>query len=459
MHSTITQVLSDYVHRVDFRQLPPEVVDKARILFADWIACAVAGTKSETAERALRAVQEDLAHGSCTIVGTHRRSTPLMAAFVNGFTSHIWEYDDTHRNSLYHPAAPTIPAALAAAEQERASGEEFLAGLVAGYDVGIRIADAVNPAHYRFWHTTGTVGAFAAAAAAGRVLRLAPDEIVNALGNAGSQAAGLWEFQSDGAMTKPLHPGKAAMSGLLSAKLARQGFTGALRILEGDQGFCRATAGECDLSRAVLDLGSHYRILEVTTKMYPSCGHTHTPIDAAVGVRRRLSDAIGDSNPSVIAGIVRRIVVRTNSVAVRVAGISNPSSSYEAKFSIPFCVSHGLLYGSPALESFEGVWLDDTATRQLMQRVSITIDPELEKVFRDKRPTEIQVELNDGRVFEERVEFRRGDPENPVSKDTIREKFMALAGRVIDPGKAESLWNACMRIDTAPDMSQALLGI
>lgn len=457
MHSTISQALSDYVHRIDFRQLPPEVIDKTKILFADWVASAVAGTRSEIAEKALQAVQDDLGDGSCTIVGTDRRTTPLMAAFANGFTSHIWEYDDTHRNSLYHPAAPTIPAALAAAEQERASGEEFLVGLIAGYDVGIRIADAINPAHYRFWHTTGTVGTFAAAAAAGRVLRLAPGEIADALGNAGSQAAGLWEFQSSGAMTKPLHPGKAAMGGLLSAKLARQGFTGALRILEGDQGFCRATAGECELSGIIRNLGSDYRILEVTTKMYPSCGHTHTPIDAALGIRRRLSDAVGDCSPSVIAGLVRRIVVHTNSVALRVAGISNPRSSYGAKFSIPFCVSHGLLYGSPALESFEKGYLDDAPTRQLMQRVSITIDPKLEEVFRDKRPTEIQVELNDGRVLQERVEFRRGDPENPVSKDAIKEKFMGLVSRAVSGSEAESLWNACMRIDSAPDMSQAFL--
>ncbi|MCX5909376.1 MAG: MmgE/PrpD family protein, partial [Deltaproteobacteria bacterium] len=233
--------------------------------------------------------------GPCWVIGKEdQRTSSLMAALLNGFDAHIVEYDDTHRNSLYHPGAPTIPAALAAAQTVKASGMKLIEGLVAGYDVGIRLAESINPAHYTFWHTTGTVRCFAAAAAAGKIMGLSPEQLVWALGNAGTQAAGLWEFQADGSLTKPLHPGKAAMAGVLAALLAKEGFTGPSTILEGKQGFLKATTSHFDLSRLAPKREDPPRILEVTFKNYPSCGHTHTPIDAALELYRQVGQAGGN---------------------------------------------------------------------------------------------------------------------------------------------------------------------
>src|SRR5688572_16044403 len=221
--------------------------------------------------------------GEATVFGGPRGSA-AAAAFANGVASHILELDDIHTASTVHGAAPIIPAALAVAEREFASGQAFLAAVVLGYEAAFRIGEAVNPSHYRFWHPTGTVATFGAAAAAGSVLGLNAAEMRDAFGSAGTQAAGLWEFNADGAMSKHLHPGKAAFNGVLAADLARAGFTGASRILEGERGFFRAMSSTPDLSRIADGLGTAWKIGENGFKLHACCGHTHTAIDAAIAL-------------------------------------------------------------------------------------------------------------------------------------------------------------------------------
>lgn len=449
MGLSLSEVLSEFAASLDGHALPNEVVDRAKLLFADWAGSAVRGHASPLAVMALSALGNELGPGRATLLGSCRRTTPLWAAFFNGYSSHILEYDDTHRNSLYHPGAPTIPPALAAAEHFATSGQDFLAGMVAGYEVGIRIADAVNPSHYQFWHTTGTVGTFGAAAAAGRVLACSSDQIAHALGNAGTQAAGLWQFQSDAAMSKPLHAGKAAMNGLLAVLMAARGITGARRILEGEQGFCRAMASEWEWERITADLGTRYRILEVTFKMYPSCGHTHTAIDAALALRDRLALAASE-----IVGKTKRLEVFTNSVAVRVAGCPRPRTSHEARFSIPYCVAYALLYGAPDLDAFEAPRLHDPLVVRLLGRTELLVSAEFEEVFRRKRPTEIRLYLDDGTVAQAKVDFRLGDPENPAQPDQVRSKFLRLVGPILGPAGARALWDNCMGVERVTDMSR-----
>jgi 2-methylcitrate dehydratase PrpD len=444
MGKSYTQSWAESITKIRFADLAPNVIEKAKLLVLDFLGATAAGSNTPTAGMLQRAVAEELGPGSCWIIGRENRKTSaLMAALINGFNAHIVEYDDTHRNSLYHPGAPTMPAALVTAQFSGANGRTLIEGIVAGYEIGIRLAEAINPAHYQFWHTTGTVGCFAAAAASGKILGLTGEQLMWALGNAGTQAAGLWEFQADGAMTKPLHPGKAAQAGILAAFLSRQGFTGTSTILEGKQGFCKATSSQYDMSRIVPKDQDLPRLLEVTFKNYPSCGHTHTPIDAAL----KLYPDLRETNEK-----IAKVKVITNQVAVRVAGNDRPQTEYEAKFSIPYCVAYALQYGRLDLFSFGEEALQDSQVRLLMKKVELQIGEEMERVFQQKRPTELHITLEDGLTLSSRVEFRRGDPENPPTAEEVRAKYRMLVQPVLSPSQIEEWQRSCERLEGFNDM-------
>jgi 2-methylcitrate dehydratase PrpD len=232
----LSRRLAEFLAAARYADLPPSVVDHARRAVLDWLGSALAGSVEPPARMAQRFVASLGAANDATVF-SGGRSSASGAALANGVASHILEFDDIHKTSTVHAAAPVISAALAVAERERVDGRAFLLAVTLGYEAALRIGEAVNPSHYRYWHPTGTAATFGAAAAAGSLIQLSPPQMLDALGSAGTQAAGLWEFNADGAMSKILHPGKAAFNGILSADLARIGFTGATRILEGERGF------------------------------------------------------------------------------------------------------------------------------------------------------------------------------------------------------------------------------
>ncbi len=446
MAKTYTQQFAEYIAQLRFQDLSSEAVKKTKLLVLDFLGATTAGSVTAPAAILQRALFAELGSGPCWIVGKeNRRTFPLLAALVNGFNAHVVEYDDTHRNSLYHPGAPTMSAALVAVQMTKGNGQKMIEGLVAGYEIGIRLAESINPAHYVYWHTTGTVGCFAAAAAAGKILGLTAEQLVWALGNAGSQAAGLWEFQADGSLTKPLHPGKAAQAGVLAAMLAKEGFTGPSTILEGKQGFCKATSSQFDLSRFAPRSGDKPRILEVTFKNYPSCGHSHTPIDAALALYPRVQET---------GGRISQIGITTNQVAIRVAGNTNPQTDTEAKFSIPFCVAYALTYGRLDLNSFTAEALRDLKVRELMPLVHMKVGEEMEKVFQQKRPTEMHIQMENGTPLSARVEYRRGDPENPSTEEEVKAKYRMLVQPVLSAARTFQWEKACDRLEQCNDMTK-----
>src|SRR5579871_2450180 len=235
----VTRQLAEALSAARYEDLSPATLEDTRRSILDWLGSALAGAVEPPARMAQRVVALLGSSSEATVLAAGR-SSAAGAALANGVASHILELDDIHKGSTIHAAAPVISAALAVAEREHADGKAFLLAVAVGYEAALRIGEAVNPSHYRFWHPTGTVATFGAAAAAGSLLKLDAAQMLDALGSAGTQAAGLWEFNADGAMSKHLHPGKAAFNGILSADLAREGFTGAKRILEGERGFFRA---------------------------------------------------------------------------------------------------------------------------------------------------------------------------------------------------------------------------
>src|SRR5699024_5076985 len=217
---------------------------------------------------------------------TGGKTSVAQAALVNGAASHIVELDDIHKGSIIHAATVVIPAAIAVAEWKKLTGKDLITAVVIGYEVCYRIGEAVTPSHYYYWHNTATCGTFGAAAAVSKLLELNEEQIIHTLGSAGTQAAGLWEFIEDGTMSKQLHPGKAAMNGVISGLLAQKGFTGASKILEGDRGFFQAMSEDSDESKVTDNLGKQFKIMENGFKIHASCRHTHHAMDLMIDLKK-----------------------------------------------------------------------------------------------------------------------------------------------------------------------------
>src|SRR5687768_310047 len=329
-----------------FADLDAATVDHTERAVLDWLGSALAGS-TEVPAAIAHTVARGFGDSSEATMFAGGRASAAAAAFANGVAAHILELDDIHKTSTVHAGAPIISAALAVAEREHAMGERFLTAVAVGYEAAFRIGEAVNPSHYRYWHPTGTVATFGAAAAAGSLLALGADQMVDALGSAGTQAAGLWEFNADGTMSKHLHPGKAAMNGIMAADLARAGFTGARRILEGERGFVRAMSGATDLSCLTAGLPAIRKIQENCYKLHACCGHTHSAIDLAIELRAKAGLSERDAVERVHA-----IDVETYGPGFEIVKESRPRTPYQAKFSMSYCVAVALVEGRAGLEQF-----------------------------------------------------------------------------------------------------------
>ncbi len=444
----ITSKIVDFICKTRFDNLPRTAVDMASLAVMDWMGSAAAGGRQSPAQMILGVVEELGGTPEATLLAGGGRTSCLNAALVNGAISHIVELDDVHRTSIIHPAAPVIPAALAAAEKVHAGGRDLIAAVVVGYEVAIRVAEAITPSHYHYWHTTGTCGTFGAAAAAAKIFNLGADRVTWALGNAGTQAAGLWEFLADGAMSKHLHPGKAAMNGLLAALLARRGFTGASRILEGERGFCRATAADVDFNRITDGLGTgRYKIEEISYKIHSSCRHTHPAVDTAIDLARRHRIRPDD---------VRWIRVSTYKTALDITANYTPESPYAAKFSLPFCVSLAIKEGRCGPEEFNGSTLTDPVIRSLMEKVDLEVDPALNARHPELWPASVRIGIRSGQVLQGHTDYPRGDPENPVTTRELEEKFLSLASGPWGKETARRMMELCRNLAAVSDVSSAL---
>jgi 2-methylcitrate dehydratase PrpD len=306
---------------------------------------------------------------------------------------------------------------LAAAEEIGASGPEFLEAVAAGYEIAIRIGEAVGKRHYFFFQNTSTCGVFGAAASAGWLFQLDQEEFVWALGNAGTQAAGLWQFNREGAMSKHLHAGMAAANGLRAASLAKLKFSGSPTILEGDQGFFAATAPDASPEVVVRNLGdSELKIKNVSIKPYASCRHTHPAIDTALAIRDKTEWELID-----------RCHLDTYQAALDLCDNPDPQTPYAAKFSLQYCVSSALVRGRVGLADFTTESLFNNEIRQLMPRIALSLDKEFERAYPRSWAARLSLTQEDGTSLREQVRHPKGDPENPLSDVELKAKFRQLA--------------------------------
>lgn len=331
--------------------------------------------------------------------------------FLAAALSHIAETDDLHRSSVTHPGCVVVPVALLLGAELGRSGPEVLRAVLAGYEVMIRIGNALGPSHYRIFHNTATAGGFGAAAAAATLLDLDEDGWVHALGNAGTQAGGLWEFLTDSAMSKHLHAGMAATAGLRAALLASHGFTGPERILEGERGFFRGFCPD-PWPHRVLEPAGGWALPGTSIKPWPCCRHTHPAIAAGLALRER---GVGPGD----------LLVSTYSTALRVTDDPEPRTPYAARFSLQFCVAAALVHGRVVPETFEG-GVQDPGLRRVLARVQVQESPALEAAYPERWGATLRWNGEGGGVEEVTFPDAPGDPECPLTPAQLEEKVMAL---------------------------------
>lgn len=400
----------DLVRLVRAKGVTEGDLGRAALLVLDTLACAMGALATPPA-------------GMLQAVAPPDRGDTARRAFVMGGLSHILELDDLHRDSVTHPGCVVIPAAWAVAEDRDLGGRPFLEAILAGYEACCRVGMAVGREHYRIWHNTATCGPFGSAMAVARLLELGEDQSVSALGNAGTQSSGLWEFLDEGAMSKHLHTARAAESGVLAALLAEQGLTGPERILEGPRGFF---AGLCPhpLPEAIVaGPGRPWELARTSVKPWPCCRHTHPAIDAALELNSRLA-----SVP------IAKVTARTYRAALDVCDRPRPQDAYGAKFSLQHCVAIALADGKVDQSSFDAAARERLAAERA--RVSVELSPEIEAAYPGGWGAEIVVETTDGRRL---TAFRReakGDPENPVTAAELAAKArgLLLEGGMDDAG-------------------------
>ncbi|MEE8350602.1 MAG: MmgE/PrpD family protein [Rhodospirillales bacterium] len=443
----IIKRFADYAASLGTAELPDDARHAAKRAIIDWFSSTIRGGIVPPATMLMDAYADSIGHGP----GTHKAvlypsgktSDARTAALINGAAVHTIEFDDIYRDGLYHPAAPVISAALALAQAKGKDGDALIRAVIAGYETSNRMAVAVNPAHYEFWHTTGSIGTFGAAATASAVLGLDGEKTAHAMANAGTLAAGLQQaFRAD-AMAKPLHPGHAAETGVKLALAAEQGVTGALDILEGERGYGAAMCKDPDWSAAADDLGKSFTIIRNTFKNHAACGHTHAAIDGVLALRKEHN--LTPEN-------VKRIHAASFQKALEICGNDNPQTIFEAKFSLPYVAAMALRTGRVRMEAFSEELLADQDLRAIIAKVEVSVDADLEAQFPKRRAANISIETTDGETLKHYAPTRKGDPDNPLTDDELAEKFLELTGSVLGDEGAAELLDALWRLDEAADL-------
>ena len=442
--------LAAFAADLSFDTIPAPVLRRTEDLFLDWYASALAGKGARPVE-AIEAYARTMgpASGRAEVLISRRTTSPHFAAMVNAAASHFAEQDDVHNGSVFHPAAVVFPAALAIAQDIGASGREFLAAVVAGYEVGIRVGEFLGRSHYRIFHTTATAGTLAAAAAAGRLLKLDATTMLHAFGSAGTQAAGLWEFLRDAADSKQLHTAHAASSGLACAYLAREGLTGARQILEGAQGMAAGMSNDADPARLTDRLGQRWATAETSFKYHASCRHTHPSADALLALMQTHGLKADD---------IAAVTTHVHQGAIDVLGrVTVPATVHQAKFSMGTVLALAAEYGFAGLNEFEAHYLAPRVAA-LRDRVTMQLDAEVDQAYPQRWIGKVTVTTRDGRSLSARVDEPKGDPGNTLTRAEIEDKAQRLAayGKGATPAEVEALIARVWAVAEAPRMDRWL---
>lgn len=441
----VTRELAAFASGLTYEALPPEVVDRAKILFADLSGIIVRAQQLDSSLSMISGLRA-LGQGSGTarVMGNAGGWTPSAAALLAGAAAHSLDFDDTHARTLLHPGAPVVPAALAAAQIAEASTRDVLVGMVAGYEVMIRVAAGVNPmAHSeRGHHLTATTGVFGAVAAAGSVLGLDPGQMAHAFGTALSETAGTGQFAVNGAWTKRYHVGAAAAAGLNAAVLAAHGYTGAAQAFEGKEGFFNVYSPDPKPEQAVAGLGRDWEILQSGIKPYPCCRGIHAPLDAVFALLGA-HEVAPDQIETVRVGMAARSVYVVGAPQER---RRNPKNVVDCQFSTHLCVATALVTGELGWDSYEPA-LVSPEIHALMQRIEVAEDAECEANFPGAFSAVVEIDMRDGRRLRQFVYNPKGEPDDLPDATEQRRKWDLLTVPVLGEVGSARLWSAIRSMD------------
>jgi 2-methylcitrate dehydratase PrpD len=438
----IEEQLSKFIVGTEFKDLPSQAVEKSKLALLDWVGVALAGSREPSTDILLSFVKEVDAKKQATILGRQETASILNASLVNGYMSHVLDFDD--QLPPIHVSAPTIPAGLAISEWKGLSGKDFITAYVVGVDTEVRIYSALGGrrprGHYaRGWHLTSTMGTFGATAVAGKLLELDEGQMKHALGIAGTQAAGVREVF--GTMNKALNPGKAALNGVMAALLAQKGFTSSERILDGKRGFCRAVSDVYEPENIVDNLGKDFKVLASYFKRFASCGTTHPAIAATLQLM---------SLHNLQADDLKEIDVRVTPAVLEVANIERPTTGLQGKFSQSFCVALAILDGDVNLTQFTNQKVSDPGVTKMMKRINVSLNPRWASPDVTGFKAEVILKTIDGHAYEARVEDIK-----PTFDELVR-KFRQLAGTIFSPDRVKRIEEAISQTDELESMTQIL---
>ncbi|WP_250503342.1 MULTISPECIES: MmgE/PrpD family protein [unclassified Caballeronia] len=435
----VTRILADFIVRTGYGDLPAPVRKEGVRTLMNWVGVAVGGSHDETVNRAVAALTPFSGPPQANLLGRTERLDIMNAAFINGVSSHIFDYDDTHLKTIIHPAGPVVSAILAYSQYRAVTGKDFLNALVLGVETELRIGNAVYPNHYDVgWHITGTCGVFGSAAATGKLMGLSVEQMVWALGLAASQPVGLRE--SFGSMNKSFNPGRAAANGIFAALLAGQNYTSSDGMIEAKRGWANTISTKQDYREITEGLGSHWESTLNTYKPF-ACGIViHPSIDAAIQLRNQ---------EHLSADQIARIDLRVHPLVLELTGKKTPQIGLEGKFSIYHAVAIAIIDGAAGEKQFSDAKVRDPKTIELRDKVNAIVDPSIKP-----EQVDVTITLKDGRKLHKYIEHAIGSTQVPMTDKQLETKFSDLADGILTPEQTRALIDKCWHVEQLDSASE-----
>jgi 2-methylcitrate dehydratase PrpD len=454
----LTREIVRRCQQITCSKLDEAVRDRVAYLLLDYLGVALRGTLSDSSQPIQRFLRGRAGGPSAVpVCGTGLRADAPYAALALGTAAHSLELDDVVNAASLHPAVSVMSAALAAGYLAESSGARLIEAIVAGYEVTVKLGIALDPAaHYaQGFHPTGTCGTMGAAIAAACMLGLDEQQMTNALGIAGSQAAGSMEFLADGSFTKRLHAGWSAHAGVIAALLAAEGFTGPASIIEGKFGFLHAYSPASDSSKVLAGWARPWEVMNTSIKPHACCRYKQGAIDCILQMAREQQIGPDDVERIEVAILQAGFALVADPPELK----ANPQSVVDAQFSMPFGAAVALCNGNAFLNQYclENVNSEDI--RALMKRVLCVRDEAIEKDFPRKWPASVAIVTKDGRTCRCRLDHPKGDPENPLTWDEIIAKFNSLAGDVVDSQRCKAIVARVRAIEACPSVNELLASL
>jgi 2-methylcitrate dehydratase PrpD len=435
----VTRTLAHYVVSASHDELPANVRKEGARTLLNWVGVAIGGSRHETVDIAVAALGPFSGPQQASLLGRRERFDIMNAAFINGVSSHIFDYDDTHLKTIIHPAGPVASAILALSEMQPVSGKEFLNALVLGVEAECRIGNAVYPNHFDIgWHITGTAGVFGAAAAVGKLLKLNEQQMIWALGLAASQPVGLRE--SFGSMNKSFNPGRAASNGIFAAMLASRNFTSSDSMIEARRGWANTVSTKQDFAEITTDLGKRYEAALNTYKPF-ACGIVlHPAIDAAIQLR---------NESKLTADLIDHVDLKVHPLVLELTGKKTPKQGLEGKFSVYHAVAAAIVEGAGGEKQFSDRAVTDPAIVALRARVNPVVTPGIKP-----EQVDLTIVLKDGRRLNRFITHAIGSIEVPMTDQQLETKFADLAEGIIPAAQIRRVMDACWTIENLPDAAE-----